>query len=390
MAIVYLKGKIKKRIENGHPWVFRNEIARIEGDFNQGDIIEVKNHQGTFIGKGYINPESLITVRILSRNKSEEINKDFFRRKITQAWEYRKKVVDTRSCRVVFGEADELPGLVVDKFNDYLSLQILTYGMEVHKKEIVEILDELLEPTGIYERNDVSVRTLEGLEKRKGFLKGEFEPRTIIDENGVNILVDIENGQKTGYFLDQRENRLALNGLVEGAEVLDCFTHTGSFALHALKFGARKVIAVDISETALETARRNAEINGMEEKMDFVSANVFDLLREYEEAGRMFDMVILDPPAFAKSARKVRSAYRGYKEINLRGMKLIKPGGFLVTASCSYYMYPELFREMLQDAANDAGRAIREVEYRIQAKDHPYLWNFEESLYLKFFILNVR
>jgi 23S rRNA (cytosine1962-C5)-methyltransferase len=290
---------------------------------------------------------------------------------------------------VIFGEADELPGLIVDKFNDYLSMQTLTYGIEQYKSVIVKILDEVLKPEGIYERNDSSVRELEGLEQSKGFLKGVFNPHTIINENGIKMYVDIEDGQKTGYFLDQRENRLAIKDIVKDAIVLDCFCHTGSFALHAAYFGAKHVTAVDISEHAIETAKKNVALNSMEGKIDFVCANAFDLLREYQESGKQYDVVILDPPAFTKSAKKIESAYKGYKEINLRGLKLVKPGGFLVTASCSHYMYPDIFREVLKEAALDAKKTIKEVEYRTQAKDHPYLWNYEESLYLKFFILNV-
>lgn len=389
MTRVYLKNNIKKRIEKGHPWVYENEVERIEGEYTAGDMVEVYNFKGKFVGKGYINPKSLILIRIMTRNKFEEIDEEFFRRRITRAWEYRKKVVDTTSCRVVYGEADEIPGLIVDKFNDYLSIQTLTYGIEQYKDIIVNILDEVIRPAGIYERNDSTVRELEGLAQKKGFLKGTFEPYTIIQENGIKMHVDIENGQKTGYFLDQRENRLAIRDIVKDSTVLDCFCHTGSFALHGAYFGAKHVTAVDISEHAIETAKKNVALNHMEGKIDFVCANAFDLLREYQMEGRQFDVVILDPPAFTKSAKKIESAYKGYKEINLRGLKLVKPGGFLVTASCSHYMYPELFREMLQEAAFDAKKTIREVEFRTQAKDHPYLWNYEESLYLKFFILNV-
>ncbi len=389
MADLYLRPNIKKRVEKGHPWVYANEIGRVTGEPSPGDIVRVFSHREKFIGKGYINPRSMIRVRMLTRDEQEEIDEQFFRSRIVRAWEYRKKLVDTRCCRVIFAEADGLPGLIVDKFNDYLSVQTLTLGIDRYMDMIVRILGEAISPQGIYERNDTNVRELEGLEQRKGFLSGRFEPRTIIDENGVKMLVDIENGQKTGYFLDQRENRLAIKDLVKDADVLDCFCHTGSFALHAARFGARKVTAVDISEHAIDTARRNAELNGATGKIDFITANAFDLLREYEKNGRQFDVVILDPPAFAKTARKTESAKKGYKEINLRGMRLLKTGGFLVTASCSHYMYPDIFRDVLRDAAFDANRTIREVEYRTQAKDHPYLWNYGESLYLKFFILHV-
>lgn len=389
MAELYLRPNIKKRVEKGHPWVYANEIGRVAGEPSPGDIVRVFSHREKFIGKGYINPQSMIRVRILTRNEQEEIDEAFFRSRIVRAWEYRKKLVDTRSCRVIFAEADGLPGLIVDKFNDYLSVQTLTLGMDRYLDVIVRILAETIAPRGIYERNDTNVRELEGLEQRKGFLSGRFEPRTIIEENGVEMLVDIENGQKTGYFLDQRENRLAIKDLVKDADVLDCFCHTGSFALHAARFGARKVTAVDISDHAIGTAKKNAELNGLAGNIEFITANAFDLLREYEKSGRQFDVVILDPPAFTKTARKTESAKKGYKEINLRGMRLLKPGGFLFTASCSHYMYPDIFREVLRDAALDANRTIREVEYRTQAKDHPYLWNYEESLYLKFFILHV-
>lgn len=389
MTTAFLKKKIKKRIEKGHPWVYRNEIERIEGEYQPGDIIEVYNHKSKFIGKGYINPSSLIMIRILTRDISEEINEEFFVSRITRAWEYRKKLINTDSCRVIFGEADGLPGLIVDKFNDYLSVQVLTFGMEQFKDLIVKILDRVIGPEGIFERNDNSVRRLEGLEESKGYLQGFFEPHTIINENGIRMFVDIENGQKTGYFLDQRENRLAIKDIVKDATVLDCFCHTGSFSLHAAYFGAKHVTAIDISEHAIETAEKNVRLNNLEGKIDFVCANAFDLLREMQKEGKLFDVVILDPPAFTKSAKKIESAYRGYKEINLRGLKLVKPGGYLVTASCSHYMYPDLFRKMLGEAALDAKKTIREVEYRTQAKDHPYLWGFDESRYLKFFILNI-
>jgi 23S rRNA (cytosine1962-C5)-methyltransferase len=390
MAKIYLKENIRKRVERGHPWVYVNETDRTEGSFEPGDIVSVHNHKGRFLGKGYINPKSQILVRIMSRIENEEIDETFFRTQIEQAWAYRQTMVDTSSCRVIFAEADGLPGLIVDKFNDYLSVQLLTLGIDRYRDLIIDILDDVIKPAGIYERNDTHVRELEGLEQRKGFLKGSFDTSTVINENGVKMLVDIENGQKTGYFLDQRENRLAITPLVKGADVLDVFCHTGSFALHAACYGAKSVTAVDISEQAIETARHNAELNKVTKKIDFVTANAFDLLREYQRERRQYDVVILDPPAFTKSARKTESAKKGYKEVNLRGMKLVKPGGFLVTASCSHYMYPEIFREVLRDAARDGGKTIREVEYRTQAKDHPYLWNYDESLYLKFFILQVQ
>ncbi len=389
MTKVFLKKGIRKRVENGHPWVYKNEVDRIDGEYCMGDIVEVYNPKGQFLGRGYINPKSQILVRIMTRNKSEEIDIEFFHNRLLRAWQYRQKMVDTSSCRIVFGEADELPGLIVDKFNDYLVIQTLTYGIDQYKEWIVDLLEEMIHPKGIYERNDQQVRELEGLPMQKGFLKGDFDPYTIINENGIRMGIDIAEGQKTGYFLDQRENRYAIRNIVKDASVLDCFTHTASFALHAVHFGAKHVTAVDISEHAITTAKKNAALNNGEDKIDFVCANAFDLLREYEKEGKQYDVVILDPPAFTKSAKNIKSASKGYKEINLRGMKLTKPGGFLVTASCSHYMYPDVFRKVLYEAAKDAHKTIREVEYRTQAKDHPYLWNYEESLYLKFFILQV-
>jgi 23S rRNA (cytosine1962-C5)-methyltransferase len=389
MAKVILGYKKGKRVESGHPWVYSNEIERIEGDYNPGDIVEVYNFKEKFIGKGYINPKSQITVRIMTRDKNEEINEDFFRRRIQAAWDYRKKVIETNSCRVVFGEADFLPALIVDKFGDYLVIQTLALGIDVWKDTIVKVLKEILNPKGIYERNDVPVRELEGLEQKKGFLSEPFDTMVLTEENGVKFYVDVENGQKTGYFLDQKENRAAIKDIVKGADVLDCFCHTGSFSLHAGHFGAKSVLGIDISEHAVDFARKNAELNGLSDVCKFEVANTFDVLPAFVKEGRKFDVVILDPPAFTKSRSAIEGAIRGYKEINLRALKLIKPGGFLVTASCSHFMYPDLFMEIIMDAAHDAKRTIRQVEYRTQAKDHPVLLNSGETLYLKFLILQV-
>jgi len=388
MAKVLIQKGKEKRIEAGHPWVYDNEISDVEGSYENGDIVDIYNWKKKFIGRGYINNNSKIRIRILTRQK-EEINKDFFRNRILKAWEYRKMVVDTSSCRVVFGEADFIPGLIVDKFGDYLSLQTLSLGIEKHKDIIVEILDEVLEPKGIYERNDVSVRELEGLEQKKGFLKGPFDTKVVIFENEIKMLVDIENGQKTGYFLDQRENRAALKPFVKDAKVLDAFTHTGGFAIHAAYYGAKEVTAVDISELALEYVKINAELNNLQDKINVVLANVFDILKEYQKKGEKFDVIILDPPAFCKSKSALEGAYRGYKEINLRAMKILNPGGFLISCSCSHYMYPEIFRKMLLDAAKDAKRTLRFVETRFQAKDHPIISGYDESLYLKCEIMQV-
>lgn len=382
MAKVILKKKEHIDIVRGFPWIYDNEIARVEGDFSPGDIVDIYDVTNTFLGRGYINPKSKITVRILTR-KEEDIDKSFFFKRILQAWEYRKRLVDTRSCRVVFGEADMIPGLIVDKFEDILVIQTLALGIDRFKDIIVEVLDEILQPRGIYERNDVPVREVEGLPQKKGFLKGVFDTKVEIEENGLRIIVDVENGQKTGYFLDQRENRNALKGIVEGAEVLDTFCYTGSFALHAVKFGASKVIAIDSSVQALELARKNAELNEFDKRIEFIEGNAFDILREFYKDGRTFDVIILDPPAFAKSQRHIEGAVRGYKEINLRAIKMIREGGFLVTCSCSQHITPEIFQQIIDSARIDANRMLRLVEFRTQAKDHPILLSYPESLYLK-------
>ena len=382
MAKVILKKKEHIDIVRGFPWIYDNEIARVEGDFSPGDIVDIYDVTNTFLGRGYINPKSKITVRILTR-KEEDIDKSFFFKRILQAWEYRKRLVDTRSCRVVFGEADMIPGLIVDKFEDILVIQTLALGIDIFKDTIVEVLDEILQPRGIYERNDVPVREVEGLPQKKGFLKRVFDTKVEIEENGLRIIVDVENGQKTGYFLDQRENRNALKGIVEGAEVLDTFCYTGSFALHAVKFGASKVIAIDSSVQALELARKNAELNEFDKRIEFIEGNAFDILREFYKDGRTFDVIILDPPAFAKSQRHIEGAVRGYKEINLRAIKMIREGGFLVTCSCSQHITPEIFQQIIDSARIDANRMLRLVEFRTQAKDHPILLSYPESLYLK-------
>ena len=382
MAKVILKKKEHIDIVRGFPWIYDNEIARVEGDFSPGDIVDIYDVTNTFLGRGYINPKSKITVRILTR-KEEEIDKSFFFKRILQAWEYRKRLVDTRSCRVVFGEADMIPGLIVDKFEDVLVIQTLALGIDRFKDTIVEVLDEILQPRGIYERNDVPVREVEGLPQKKGFLKGVFDTKIEIEENGLRIIVDVENGQKTGYFLDQRENRNALKGIVEGAEVLDTFCYTGSFALHAVKFGARRVIAIDSSVYALDLARKNAALNGFDERIEFIEGNAFDILREFYKNGKTFDVIILDPPAFAKSQRHIEGAIRGYKEINLRAIKMIREGGFLVTCSCSQHITPEVFQQIIDSARIDANKMLRLVEFRTQAKDHPILLSYPESLYLK-------
>ncbi|QCX33734.1 class I SAM-dependent rRNA methyltransferase [Caloramator sp. E03] len=389
MAKVYLGYKKGLRVEDGHPWVYSNEIEKIIGDYNIGDIVEVYNFKEKFIGKGYINPKSQITVRIMTRDKNEEIDEEFFRRRIKAAWEYRKKVIETTCCRVVFGEADFLPALIVDKYSDYLVIQTLAYGIDKWKNTIVKVLNEIFNPKGIYERNDVPVRELEGLNQYKGFLSEPFDTTIQTSENGVKFYVDIAEGQKTGYFLDQKENRASIKDIVKGSDVLDCFCHTGSFSLHAGYFGAKSVLGLDVSEHAVEFARKNAQLNNLSDVCKFEVHNAFDVLHKWVKEGRRYDVVILDPPAFTKSRSAIEGAIRGYKEINLRGMKLLKPGGFLVTCSCSHYMYPELFMDVIMDAAKDAKKTIRQIEFRTQAKDHPVLWNSGETLYLKFLILQI-
>jgi 23S rRNA (cytosine1962-C5)-methyltransferase len=393
MTKITLSPKISTRIAQGHPWVYDNEVADMEGELQQGEIVEVYNHKHKFIGKGYANPRSHILVRLLVNHPKEEINKNLFKKRIEQAYKYRQLLGYQDSFRLVFGEADFLPALVIDKFNDYFSIQTLAYGIDQFKTQIAEVLEEIFAKEsknfGIYERNDVPVRELEGMEQKKGFLSSPFEPRTIISENGFKMLIDIENGQKTGYFLDQTANRASLAPFVKNATVLDCFSHTGSFAIHAAGYGASKVSAVDISEHASKTAQENAKLNGLEKKIACITANAFDLLKEWTVEKRQFDVVILDPPAFTKTRGNVENALRGYKEINLRGMKLVKKGGFLVTCSCSHFVKPDIFKKVIFDAAIDAGKTIREVIYAPQGNDHPILWNVEETLYLKFYILQV-
>jgi 23S rRNA (cytosine1962-C5)-methyltransferase len=392
MARVKLGRGEEGRIKRGHPWVYRTEIETIYGTFEPGDIVAVEDHRGRFIGRGYINPASMITVRILTNDPDEKIDKVFWRRRLTAAVDYRRRVLagaGTDAYRVVFGEADFLPGLIVDKFGPYLVVQTLALGIERFKETLVEILDELLQPAGIYERNDAPVRELEGLELRSGFLKGPFDPQVIIQENGLKFYVDLAAGQKTGYFLDQRENRAALQSLVKGARVLDCFCHTGGFSVHAAHYGAREVLGLDISPEAIAMARRNAMLNGYGDLCSFEEANVFDALRELERREQMFDVVILDPPAFVKARKALEGAIRGYKEINLRAMKILSPGGFLVTCSCSYHMPEDLFLEVIQDAALDAHRRLRLLARRGQAPDHPVLLGYDESRYLKCLLLQV-
>lgn len=387
---VVLKRQGRHGSEAGHPWVYSSEIYTVKGDFAPGDLVDVFNYRQQFIGRGYINPRSQIGVRILSR-EPEKIDRDFFVRRLSHAWRYRNRFLEEPEyCRLVFSEADFLPGLIVDKFGDCLVLQTLALGMDRYKDLIVSVLAELLQPATIYERNDAPVREIEGLDLRKGFLKGQGSTLLTVRENGLLFHADIENGQKTGFFYDQRENRRILAKFVAGADVLDCFCFSGSFSVHAAAYGAQHVLGVDVSAAAVAMAAQNAALNHVEDRCDFIEANAFDLLREYSDAGKLFDTVILDPPAFTKSRAAVGSAARGYKEINLRGVKMVRPGGYLVTCSCSYHMERSMFRDIVAEAAADAGRIIREVVYTSQAKDHPSLPASPETSYLKFLVVEVQ
>ena len=389
MTKVYLKKKISRRIESGHPWIFGNEVNTVEGDAAGGETVEVYTHDKKFVGKGYINPQSQILVRLLTREKSEVIDEGFFYGRIKEAWEYRQKLGYTENCRLIFGEADFMPALIIDKFNDYFVLQTLALGMDRWKPAIVKALEQLFSPKGIYERNDVPVRELEGMPQQKGFLSAPFDTQIIIRENGLQMHVDIENGQKTGYFLDQQDNRRAIRHIVKGADVLGAFCYTGSFETHAGWYGAKSVLGLDISENAVTQARRNAALNGLDKICRYEAVNAFDVLKQWSKEGRQYDVVMLDPPAFTKSRETIQKAITGYKEINLRGMKLVKKGGFLVTSSCTNLVQPELFLETIQMAARDARRKLRQVTFQAQASDHPIIEGWENTNYLKFLIVQV-
>lgn len=386
-------------VEQGHPWIYEAEVIRCEGNFENGCLVDAVSEKGKYLGTGFLSLNSKIRIRLISRNANDKFDEAFWRRRIVYAWDYRKTVMagDLNCCRVIFGEADGFPGLTVDKFSDILVAQTLSVGMEKLKPMLFPLIIEALradghEISGIFERNDVKIRELEGLTQGKGWF-GNTHPDscvTEICENGVYYSVDVENGQKTGFFLDQKYNRLAVARLAKGKRVLDCFTHTGSFALNAAMGGAEHVTAVDVSESAIEMARKNAERNGLSGRMDFITANVFDLLPELEaKEKKPFDFIILDPPAFTKSRKTVHSAERGYKEINLRALRLLPRGGYFATASCSHFMPSELFVKMLRSAALDAGVELRQIEARQQSPDHPILWNVPETDYLKFYIFQV-
>ena len=394
LAIVTLKKGEGRTIKSGGAWIFDNEIESIMGHFENGDIVRVQDFDGYPMGKGFINQNSKIRVRMMTRREDAVIDREFLRMRVKDAWEYRKHTVDISSCRIIFGEADFLPGLVVDKFSDVLVVESLALGIDRMKTEILNLLKEVLaedgiQIRGIYERSDAKVRLNEGMDRVKGFLSEPFDTNVPITENGIRYLVDVKEGQKTGIFLDQKYNRLAIQRLCRDARVLDCFTHTGSFALNAALGGARSVLGVDASESGCARARENARLNGMEDRVEFLCADVFELLPQLEQEGEKFDVVILDPPAFTKSRNSVKNAVKGYREINLRGMKLVKPGGYLATCSCSHFMDYELFTKTIHQAARSAHRRLRQVEYRTQAADHPILWAAEESYYLKFYIFQV-
>ncbi|MBP5195005.1 MAG: class I SAM-dependent rRNA methyltransferase [Lachnospiraceae bacterium] len=395
-SIVTLKKGEGRLLKGGGAWVFDNEIASVMGGFEDGDIVEVRDFDGYAMGRGFINSRSKIRVRMLTRQPSEEIDDLFFKRRVKEAWEYRKRTVDISSCRVIFGEADFLPGFVMDKYEDVLVVQSLALGIDRHKETIIAAAKEVMAEDGIiirgvYERSDAKEREKEGLERTKGFIGPEFDTDVLITENGVKYVVDVADGQKTGFFLDQKYNRKAIWPMSKGAEVLDCFTHTGSFGLNAALAGAKSVLSVDASESALATAARNAEMNGLSDKVTYMCADVFELLPELLHNGRKFDLVILDPPAFTKSRSSVHNAAKGYREINTAGMKLVKNGGFLATCSCSHFMTEELFKKAVEDAARAAHVRVRQVEFRTQSPDHPILWSYAdaESYYLKFLILQV-
>ena len=394
-AVVTLKKGAGRTLKEGGPWIYDNEIESIMGSFTDGDIVLVHDFDGYPLGRGFINRNSKLTVRMMTRNRDTEVDESFIRMRVKNAWEYRKKVMDDiSSCRVIFGEADFLPGLVVDKFADVLVVESLALGIDRFKEMIIDILKELMEADGIhirgvYERSDAKVREQEGMERYKGFIGEPFDTKVEIVENGVRYYVDVKDGQKTGFFLDQKYNRRVAAKLCKGARVLDCFTHTGSFALNAGMAGAEHVTGVDASELGVAQARENAALNGLEDRVEFICEDVFELLPRLEKQGEKFDVVILDPPAFTKSRSSIKKAVKGYREINLRGMKLVKDGGYLATCSCSHFMDYELFTQTIGQAARNVHKRLRQVEFRTQSPDHPILWGAGDSYYLKFYIFQV-
>ena len=393
-ACVRIKKGTGRTLKAGGAWIYDNEIDTISGDFENGDLVTVEDFDGYPLGHGFINTSSKLTVRMLSRKKDTVVNEDFIEQRVRTAWEYRKATTDISSCRVIFGEADFLPGIVIDKFEDVLVVESLALGIDRLKPVILDKLKKVLAEDGIlirgiYERSDAKVRLQEGMERFKGFIGEPFDTKVEICENGVHYIVDVEDGQKTGFFLDQKYNRLAIQKLCKDARVLDCFTHTGSFALNAGIAGAREVTGVDASELAVRQAQENAKLNGLEGRVKFICEDVFELLPKLAEDEEKYDVVILDPPAFTKSRSSIKNAVKGYREINLRGMKLVRDGGFLATCSCSHFMDYELFTRTIGQAARSAHKRLRQVEYRTQAPDHPILWSSDESYYLKFYIFQV-
>lgn len=389
MAKLFLRKKAGSRIVSGHPWVFANEIGDSDGNYIAGDIVEVYSYSGSFIGKGFINPASQIRVRLLSRDKEEVIDNNFFNQKIRGAWIYRQKVGYTENCRLVYGEADGLPGLTIDKFNNYFVIQSQSLGMDKWMDAILSSLSEQFQPEGIYERNDTPIRQLEGLQLKKGFLSTPFDPKITIEEHGLKFYVDIEHGAKTGYYLDQQHNRTLLQHIVKDAEVLDAFCYTGSYAIHAAHYGARSVLGIDTDERWLQLAKENAALNDYEKICSFQQAQAFDMLKIWAKEPKRYDVVILDPPPFAANKNNIDKALSGYKEINLRAMKLLRPRGFLVTTSCTHAVTSEMFREAITKAASDAGKQLRQVTEQTQSPDHPVIWNIPTTRYLKYYILQV-
>ncbi len=393
-TIVTLKKGEGRTIKAGGMWIYDNEVASIAGSFEDGDIVTVHDFDGYFMGYGFANRHSKIFIRLLSRKKDTVIDENFMEARVRAAWNYRKETVDTSSCRVIFGEADFLPGLVIDKFSDVLVVESLALGIDKWKLTIIEALKKVLAEDGIqirgvYERSDAKVRLQEGMERYKGFIGEPFDTKVEIVENGVRYMVDVEDGQKTGFFLDQKNNRAAIHRFCKDKKVLDCFTHTGSFALNAGIAGAKEVLGVDASQLAVDQATENAALNNLQDTVRFQCADVFELLPMLEAQGEKFDVVILDPPAFTKSRNSIKNAVKGYREINVRGLKLVRDGGYLVTCSCSHFMDPELFAKTIREAANGAHKRLRQVEFRTQTCDHPILWAADQSYYLKFYIFQV-
>ncbi|MGN0363144.1 MAG: class I SAM-dependent rRNA methyltransferase [Bilifractor sp.] len=394
-AFVTLKKGEGRTLKKGGFWIFDNEIASISGDFQNGDILSVRDFDGYFMGYGFINTNSRIRIRMLTRKKEETVTPALLKKRVQNAWDYRKKVIDTSSCRLIFGDADALPGLTVDKYSDILVVESLALGMERLKDVVLKAMTEVLSADGvvirgIFERSDAKVREKEGLPRIKGFLSAPFDTDVEITENGIHYIVDVKDGQKTGFFLDQKLNRRAIWPICKDADVLDCFTHTGSFGLNAAYAGANHVLSVDASDTAIAQARENAKLNGLDDRIEYKVADVFALLPDLEKQGQTFDVVILDPPAFTKSRASIKAAVKGYREINLRGMHLVRDGGYLATCSCSHFMDQELFAATIAQAAHDAHVRLRQVEFRTQAPDHPILFaSQDDSYYLKFFIFQV-